>query len=246
MKKFSVVLMSWLLMQAASAAECGDDVSAAVASSAGIGKFPVIAAACKPWPHDRNILLSAYAFGTDDEESKTLVVATLDATTRRVLSSYQIVVGEDASTHFGARSLTIDAAPYQLAQGVRAFGVRFASDARGASCPDGIWGDELTLFVADGKALRPVLQGMPMTHSQTRKGSFCSATPDVVFDEAKLTLGMSGASSHGYADLQVSARITQNGEGPAKTERYTLRYDGKEYLPAKQKPWWLLFFPLGS
>jgi hypothetical protein len=55
----------------------------------------VVAAACKPWPHDRNLLLAA---------------------------------------------------------NVRAFGVRFNSDARGASC-------------AGGAELRPVLREMPTCRS---------------------------------------------------------------------------------
>lgn len=242
------VLAAGLLAQAAGAADLCDGVAAAVANSAAV-KADVVSAACKPRPHDRGLLLSAYAFGKDDDD-KTLVVATVDAATRRVVSSYSIVVAEDAAVHFGERSLSIDAAPYQLAPGVRAFGIRFASDARGASCPDGIWSDELTLFVADGKTLRPVLRGVPMVRSEARKGMFCSAGGELIFDEAKLTLGMAPGASHGYADLVLSARITRHDgdkPGAAKTERQLLRYDGKEYRVAgKGAPWWLSFFPLGE
>lgn len=244
--KILYAIAAGLWMQAVSAADVCDGVAAAVAKSADIGA-PAVSAACKPWPHDPRLLLSAYAFG-NDEDDKTLVVALVDAATRRVVSSYQAVAAEDASVHFGGNSLRIDAAPYQLAPGVRAFGIRFASDARGASCPDGIWTDELTLFVADGQALRPVLRGVPMTRSEARKGMFCSGAGELVFDEARLTVGMAPSTSHGYADLVLSARITRQGgdrQGRVTTERQTLRYDGQAYRTTAQ-PWWLSFFPLGE
>lgn len=248
------VLLTGLLAQAANAVECGAGLAAVVAKNSAISEEggkgnELVAAACKPWPHDRNLLLAAYAFGTDVEDSKVLVVATVDAVTGRVASSYTTLVGEDAAVHFGENSLAIDAAPYQLAANVRAFGVRFNSDARGASCPDGAWSDELTLFVADGKSLRPVLRGLPMSRLEARKGMLCSASPDVIYDEAKLAVGIAGAATRGYADLQVSARIVRHqgdGQGAPKTERYTLHYDGKEYRAAKGLPWWLSFFPLGD
>lgn len=241
------VLAACLWMRSAAAADACDGVAAAVAQDAAL-KADVVSAACKPWPHDRNLLLTAHVFGAGEEEDKTLVVATVDAATRRVVSRYQVFVAEDAAVHFGERSLSIDTAPYQLAPGVRAFGLRFASDARGASCPDGIWRDELTLFVPDGRALRAVLRGVPMERSEARKGMFCSAGGELVFDEARLTLGMAPTASHGYADLVLSARITRHDgdkPGAVRTERQTLRYDGTEYRAAGQ-PWWLSFFPLGE
>lgn len=243
-----LALVAGLLMQSASAGDACDGVAALVAKSAAI-KGEVVSAACKPWPHDRKLLLSAHAFDTGADEDKTLVVAVVDAAARRVVSSYRVTVGEDAAVHFGERSLAIDAAPYQLAPNVRAFGVRFASDARGASYPDGIWSDELSLFVAEGVALRPVLRGVPMSRSEARKGMFCGAAEELVYDQASLTLGMATAASHGYADLVVAARVIRHegdAQGAAKTERYTLRYDGREYRAGKHQPWWLLFFPLGE
>lgn len=249
MLKISSILIAALLMQTASAAEPCDGVSQVLAQSAAIPATKVVASACKPWPHDRNLLLSASAFDTGAEDDKLLVVAVVDATARRVVSRYQVMVGEDAAVHIGPRSLSIDTARYQLAPGVRAFGVRFASDARGASCPDGIWTDELTLFVAEGKTLRPVMRGMPMSRSEARKGMFCGAAQELVYDEARLTLGVAASASRGYADLVVSARVTRfagDQQGAAKTERQTLRYDGKEYRAGKNAPWWLSFFPLGE
>lgn len=248
-----VCLLLFGLLSQASAAECGSELAASVAKSANMAEAggkagDVVSTACKPWPHDRKLLLTAHAFGTSTEDSKVLVVATVDAATGRVVSSYEAIVTEDAAVHFGDSSLAIDVAPYQLAPDVRAFGVRFNSDARGASCADGAWSDELTLFVVDGKALHPVLRGMPMSRLETRNGGFCE--PGVTYDEARLSVGMAGAATRGYADLQVSARIARHAgdkQEPLKTERYTLRYDGEQYRAApKGQPWWLLFSPLGQ
>jgi hypothetical protein len=226
-------------------------VTAAVAHSAGIVQKgdagQVAAAACKLWPYDGRTILAAIAFGTDDPALKMLVVAMVDAGSGRVLSRFSREIGEDAAVHVGDNSLAIDTAPYQLAQDVRAFGVRFTSDARGASCADGIWSDELTLFVRAGATLRPVLQGLAMSRSEARKGCF-GQSDGLVYDEAKLALALAGTSSHGLADLVVSARIARESAaggalGKPKTEQATLRYDGNAYRGAGAAPWWLAFFP---
>ena len=62
---------------------------------------------------------------------------------------------------------------------------------------------------------------------------------------------MDQRSSHGFADLVVTARITRNepgaaGEGKPATERTTMRFDGEQYRPVKPQPWWLILFPLGA
>jgi hypothetical protein len=249
--------LACLLLQAAHAAEsCPGNVAAAVAQSAATvprkkgNEGQVVAAACKLWPYDGKTLLSAIVFSTDDEEVKKLVVAMLDARSGRVVASYEREVGEDASVQFGENSLGIDTAPYQLAKDVRAFGVRFRSAAHGASCADGAWEDELTLFVRTADSLQPVLRGLPMSRWHAVKG--CLGQADgLVFDKARLSLGIAPTSSHGLADLTVTARITRESAaddaiGKPKTEQTTLRYDGDAYQSVKSRPWWLSFFPLGE
>jgi hypothetical protein len=251
------VALACLLLQTAHAAEsCPGNVVAAVAKSAATvprkkgNEGQVVAAACKLWPYDGKTLLSAIVFSTNDEEVKKLVVAMLDARSGRIVGSYAREVGEDASVQFGENSLGIDTAPYQLAKDVRAFGVRFQSAARGASCADGAWEDELTLFVRTADSLQPVLRGLPMSHWQAVKG--CLGQADgLVFDAAKLSLGIAPTSSHGFADLTVTARITResaadDATGKPNIEQTTLRYDGDAYQSGKSRPWWLSFFPLGD
>jgi len=233
---------------------CPNNVTAVVAKSAGIKKEKTeenvaVTAVCKTWPHDRKTILSTFAFDEGVEDEKVFVVAMVDSGSQEVISIYKRVVAEDAAVHFGQFSLSIDTAPCQLAREVRAFGIRFNSDAIGASCAEGIWGDELTLYVPDGKDLRPVLQGLAMTRLVAREGCFGGASPDVAYDKARLSLGLAKTSSNGFADLVVTARINQEGDSELekkrqRVERYILRYDGKEYMGSNDIPWWLTFFRL--
>jgi hypothetical protein len=237
------------------AESCQAAVATAVAKSAGIKRKKstqedfVVAAACKLWPYDNKTLLSAIAFSTDNVDEKVLVVAMSDAKSGRVINWHKTEVSEDAAVHVGEGSLSIDTAPYQLAKGVRAFGVRFTSDAPGASCAEGVWSDELSLFIPTPESLEPVLQGLAMTRKEARKGCF-GDVPELVYDDAKLSLGLAKTNSHGFADLIVTARVRREGEavgssGKATIEQYTLRYDGNEYQGTDMVPWWLTFFSLG-
>lgn len=246
---------------AAPAATCPAALAPFIAQAATIdaegGKAAqVVAATCKRWPHDDQILLAAYAFATGDDESKVLVVSTVDADTLRVKSHHKVLVGEDAAVAVGETSLALDTAPYRLAPDVRAFGLRFTSAARGASCADGSWHDELTLFVVQGAKLKPVLQGLAMKRAEAQQGCFGSGNSGtLVYDDATLSLGMAKQATHGYADLVASARIVRHHWGahadeeqlgPVRTERQTLRFDGEQYRPVQEAPWWLLQFPLGQ
>lgn len=230
---------------------CPDGVVDAVAREAGIrigsaDGDAVVSAACTVSPHDERAILAAFAFDEGAEGEKTLVVAMVERRSHRVISSYRRTVGEDAAVEFGERSLTIDAAPYPLASGVRAFGVRFTSAARGASCPEGAWEEELTIFLPAGRTLRPVLQGLAMTRWIARTGCFGGgSTEPIVHDEAKLFLSLAPTSSNGYRDLVVRAEIVRRRGTEARasrTERHTLRFDGSEYREGGSAPWWLTIF----
>ena len=225
---------------------CTTPVAMAVAKSAGIRYEAVDAATCKSAPDDPGRTLAALAYPANQEGVKKLVVAVVDGSTTRVVRHYQVDVTEDSALMVGADSLSLDTAPYRLAPGVRAFGLRFRSDARGASCADGIWRDELTLFVPDGAGLRPVLQGLAMSRSWARKGCFGNGGETLVYDEATLSIALAPTRTNGYADLEVSATIRRNGEGTATVERVMLRYDGAEYGIGGKTPWWFVAMPLGQ
>lgn len=235
-----------LAAQAETPHYCTSRIAMAVAKSAGIRYNEADAATCKSAPGNPARTLAALAYPADASQAKTLVVAVVDAHSTRVLESYRQEVIEDAAVMVGADSLSLDTARYQLAPGVRAFGLRFRSDAHGASCAEGIWRDELTLFVPDGGSLRPVLKGLAMSRSWARKGCFGNGSGTLVYDAATLSIALAPTRTKGYADLEVTARIRRNGEGAATVERLLLRYDGDEYRPSGAEPWWFVMMPLGG
>ena len=123
----------------------------------------IVAQTCKVWPHKPDVLLAAIAYKSepsstpDWEYKKAVLVATVDLSQSLVLASHRATIEEDAVTEVGQGSFRFDTARYQLSDQVRAFGLRFNSSARGASCGEATWGDKLTLFVPVGDQLRPVL-----------------------------------------------------------------------------------------
>lgn len=203
----------------------------------------VISSACKAWPYKPGLLLGAFAYDEGVEYEKKLLVAVIDEKSKHITSRYQSEIGEDAVTEVGESSLTLDTARYQLADDVRAFGVRFYSYAHGGNCANGYAGNELTLFVPEGKILRPVLS-LNLYQQQWLQG--CpAATSQALWEDAKLTVSMANTSTNGFHDIVITAHIAVNAEGvsPGKhkdrVERHTFHYDGKTYQKGKNVPWWL-------
>jgi len=227
--------------------QCGPDAYAAVNKSMKITPLApdkVISSACKTWPYKTNLLLAVFAYDEGIESEKKLLVAVIDKKTKRVVSSFQDAYYEDALTEVGEYSLKLDTARYQLAENVRAFGIRFNSAAHGANCGEAYWGNELTLFVPEGNNLRPVAN-LNLYQQKWHRG--CpAATSTALWENATLTVGMAQSSTNGFQDLEITAKIEVNAmESPTdslnnRIERHTLRYDGKYYKKERNLvPWWL-------
>jgi hypothetical protein len=226
---------------------CGDDTVAAVARWAGVkGKLVswdedgglVAAEACKAMPDAPGTTIAAIAFDTNhegrggDSGSKLQVVALVEG--GKVIAAERSTIEEDALTAVG--SYRIDTAPYRLSPEVRAFGVVFTSGARGPSCPDASAEGELTLWVREGKHLRAVM-GTNLDGWVSVEGTACGAgTGDARSESAHITIAVEKTSSHGFADLSLTAHITQsqrkNGDYAdtgKRVARTVLKYDGKSY-----------------
>lgn len=227
--------------------QCGPEAYAAVNKSmktTPLSPDKVISAACRTWPYKTNLLLAVFAYDDGIQYEKKLLVAVIDKKTKRVVSSFQNVIYEDPSTEVGSRSLKLDTARYQLAENVRAFGIRLNSAAYGPNCGEAYWGNELTLFVPEGKNLRPVAS---LNLYQQRWHRGCpAATSSALWEDATLTVGMAQSSTSGFQDLEITAKIEVNAiESPTENlknriERHTLRYDGKYYKKERSLvPWWL-------
>lgn len=231
--------------------KCVPDVYETVSRSMKISEFSprqdgggnVVSAACRTWPYKTSLLLAAFAYDDGVEYEKRLLVAVVDEKTKRVISSYRSVIGEDAITEVGGDSLRLDTARYQLANDVRAFGVRFNSSAHGANCGEAYWGNELTLFVPERKTLSPVLS-LSLYQQRWLKGCPAS-TSQALWEDAMLTVSMADTSTNGFHDIVVTAKITVNADGTPtgnhrdRIERHTLHYDGTTYQKGQSVPWWL-------
>lgn len=167
-----------------------------------------------------------------------LVIAVLDAQDAQVLAVHETDLGEDAAFALTRDGLLLDTARYDLAKGVRAFGVMVRSSARGASCPDGRANDALTLYVREGRALRPVFTS-EMDFWSRVEGEPCSWQPGkrLVIDEAAFTIGVERDTHNGYADLRVTANVARiESAASADVEKTVrrrvsrvVRYDGTRY-----------------
>lgn len=208
------------------------------------GDGNVVSSVCKIWPYKTNLLLTAFAYDEGVEYEKKLLISVIDNDTKSVINSFRETINEDALTGVGEHSLKLDTARYQLSDKTRAFGIRFNSSAGGASCGEAYWGDELTLFVPEGKNLRLVTR-LNLYQQRWHKG--CpAAIESALWEDAVLTISMANTSTNGFYDLVVTAKITVNSEGMPtgnlknRVEHYTLHYDGKRYKKGKTAvPWWL-------
>ncbi len=129
----------------------------------------------------------------------------------------------------------IDPAPYLVAPGVRAFGVRALNSMRQFGVPTD--GEELSLFIVRGKDIVNVLSHADMRISYSNRGDVCEEQRREV---ARILL-VDKKVTHGFRDLLVKEKITDSaGKKDAlgrcvlapvgvKTNEYRLQYDGSEY-----------------
>ncbi|KAB0654227.1 multidrug ABC transporter ATPase [Burkholderia diffusa] len=234
------------LVQAAGGQPCDAAAVTAVARWAGIAGATrgadqlVIASACKVMPNAPQTTIAAIAFDSlpksknPDDSSKLQVVALVEG--GKVVAAEQSIVEEDAATEVGPNSYRIDTAPYRLSRDVRAFGIVFTSSARGPSCPDANASEELTLWVREGNRIRPVF-GTNLYGWVSVEGDACGAgAGDARSEDAKMTIAVEQASSHGFADLSITAHVTETKRADGnysdtgkRTARTIVRYDGKSY-----------------
>jgi len=232
----------------AAAGDCPDGVVESLRVSDAFGEIPppdypmnVVAEACKIWPHDPSRLLVAAAYSTDESfagnRSLHIRVAMLDAEDHHFLAGHALRKEEDAAFELSEGGLSLDTARYDLAPGIRAFGVVVDNQANNG-CPDYSYDRELTLFVVDGAKLQPVLRQDLFAWMRV-EGEPCSLSMDrVVMDHADVLLAMAGGTHAGYRDIRLTAKITRYTNEPdsdaterTRTEHRLLRYDGHQYRP---------------
>src|SRR5690606_6843269 len=244
----AVVFATATVPALAATGDCPDGVVESLRVSDAFGEIPppdypmnVVAEACKLWPYDSNRLLVAAAYSTDESfagnRSLHVRVAMFDAEDHRFLAGYGMEKVEDAGFELSEEGLALDTARYDLAPGVRAFGVVIDNQADNG-CPDYSYDREPTFFVGDGAKLRPVLRQDLFAWMRV-EGEPCSMSVGrVVTDHADVLLAMDAGTHAGYRDIRLTAKITRytnepdsDGTERTRTEHRLLRYDGHQYRP---------------
>ncbi|MET0856816.1 MAG: hypothetical protein ABWY27_08710 [Telluria sp.] len=149
--------------------------------------------------------------GDDAVDKKGFAVAVIDAKRRLLHGLHRGTVEEEATIRVGSGTLSIDTARYHLAPGVRAFGVRM-NIGYSPRCAEGGENGYLTLFVEEGRQLRPVLSAFPMSSWQVKEGSEVCGDSETgaEIENTSLTLALSASSAGGWRDLDVVARTTRD------------------------------------
>lgn len=182
----------------------------------------LVAGTCKPWPADNARIIAAFAYDAGIEYEKRLLLAVVERSTHRVIASYTGVIPEDAAMEVSGNSLRIDTARYALAKNTRAFGLRLRT-FRDRCTYEGGFDDELTLFVVDGRRIRPVLTETT-SHWSFADGNRCGGE-DVARTDASVVVAVEHTASKGFADLRLTASRNDN----RKPLSVVVKYDGERY-----------------
>ena len=189
----------------------------------------VISLACKPHPqHPERTIVTLFhdlkdKKGQPVENKKGFVFGVINVAREKIYSLYRETIEEDASIRIDTGGLEIDTARYNLAPGVRALGVRM-NIGYSPQCADGGTSGFLTLFVEEGKRLKPALKDLPMSMWRITEGSTCGVGDnEFSVDEVSLTLSVAGTTTAGWRDLELAAH------------RQRERWDGIADEPAQRK-----------
>jgi hypothetical protein len=195
----------------------------------------IIAGVCKVWPKDSSKTIAIFAYDAGVEYEKRLIVVLVDTRKWRIVASYKGVIQEDAAMTVGDDSFRIDTARYDIAPGVRAFGLDI-TNSYSQGCGDGGSGPVRTLFVQDGKEIKPILEDFYISSwSYIQEGqSRCTGTDapeESLYENRGYSLSVDTTSTNGYRDLLVTETISRDdGKKTGEPLRYKLHYDGKKYL----------------
>jgi hypothetical protein len=203
----------------------------------------VAASACRAAPAFHGRLVAA-AYRSGHEDDLLLVIAVVDPATGEVGASLKANLDGDPAVKIVSGSLWLDTSAYDLAPGVRAFGLDITSGLpRG--CAGVGSGARRSLFVSQGRFIRPVLQDLPVSEwALIQRGkSPCtdSSAPDLTITENfTATLGLAPTSTRGYRDLAVTGTATRDDDHVDERPPFhaLLKWDGRMYsIEAQQRAW---------
>ena len=215
------------------------------------GVSPILALACKVWPANPDLTITSAIFEPKDQRDKSStdvsdgtkewVTLVADKKSARPVAIHRGEILVDAAVRIHESSLVIDTAPYRLAPGIVAFGVR-KNTGYSPNCADGGSNDFLTLFVYDQGKLQPVLGEPDLTFwSLDFESGHHPCGPeqaDYRLATGSTILRLLRTASNGFADIEFVSTVTPSWEKatgqvstyPAVSSKTTARYDGKKYV----------------
>ena len=174
----------------------------------------IVAAACKAMPNAPGTTIAAIAFETDREvynngqsEMRIILQAITLVEAGKVVAAHRSYISENSPFNtFNSNSYRIDTARYVLSRNVRAFGVIFRTAGAFTGCYDAGFSDELSLWIREGRNLRAVFG--TVLHSW--RNFYKDSSPGEWLSEgADITISVENTSSHGFADLAITAHVMQ-------------------------------------
>lgn len=203
----------------------------------------IAASACRAAPN-LHARLVAVAWRSGHLDDLQLVIAAIDSTTGQVGANFKAELETDPAVKLVSGSLWLDTAAYDLAPGVHAFGLDVTSGlARG--CAGAGSGARRSLFVSQGRFIRPVLQDLPMSEwaliQRGRSACTDSSAPDLtITEDFAATLALAPTATRGYRDLVVTGAAARDDghldERPPL--RSVLKWDGRVYSTNEQQQAW--------
>ena len=195
----------------------------------------IVSASCKRLPAEPRLTLVAAAWNAGVADAKSLVVAVVDEAAGATVALHREEIDEDAATLINNGSVRLDTAPYDLAPGVRAFGVDIARDDR--SCGEGGQGAARTLYVREGRVLRPVLSGLVLQQWWYLRGNQprCSGPGEEapILEDHDVTIALGAPGKGGWRDLALTATARRSDhQATRKPLHVRVPYDGGRYPTA--------------
>lgn len=211
---------------------CENSVTSLIGKSLGVDNFSYIKNACKRWPKDKSITIAAFAYDSGVEYQKSLIVALIDIQKSVVVATYRGVI-EDPGSDVTLEYLKIDTARYDLAPGVRAFGVDVMQSLN-IRCAIGGSGPQRTLYLQEGESIRPILANQTMSRWGYYGGSNpCDdeETGHEYTETDTFTIGMAKEITNGYYNLAINQTTSYSNSDKTKSITREYNYDGSKYVP---------------
>jgi len=197
------------------------------------GKGLVLMAACKIWPYDESITISAFLEDLpNDAHNPVLYIAMVDNKKNQLLAQYRDALGNSFAPDIDADNdnLRIDTARYDIAPGIRAFGVDVIKGSQDDPyCGAETIGPTRNLYIKRDNEIRFLFyEGVTMSYRTRVKGSVkCkygkpTTKKGVVFEDIKLTISPSKKTTDGFADLIITGESTYSDGTPSPRKPYHL------------------------